>query len=194
MERNVVVTGFGPFRDYKKNPSWTAVEKLQQIGLENSDFNLITQEVPVVYEKVREVVPMLWEKYKPILMVHVGVSSKANCIAIEECAHNHSYNLLDTENCLPEGNLCKEMGVECIQSKMNLEKICIHMNNNSSIKATLSNDAGRYLCEFIYYTSLFENDCSSAFIHIPPEDRPYSILELAEGLKFIIKNMLKQIE
>ncbi|CAD5114218.1 unnamed protein product [Dimorphilus gyrociliatus] len=194
MKKVILVTGFGSFGDYVENPSWLAVKKLHEMGIETDDFLLVIQEVPVSYETVKKTVPMLWKEYNPELVIHVGVSAKANCITLEECAHNCSYNLCDVNSSLPEGNVCKENGEDCIHSKLDLKIICTNMNENYPIKATISNDAGRYLCEYIYYMSLCENDRRTLFIHVPPENKPYTITELAEGLRFVINDILKQIK
>jgi pyrrolidone-carboxylate peptidase len=54
-----------------------------------------------------------------------------------------------------------------------------------------SNDAGRYLCEFVLGTSLA---CLSSknvfFVHLPPVDAPYSQDQLDEALDEIVKSAL----
>ena len=53
-------------------------------------------------------------------------------------------------------------------------------------------DSYRYLCDFIYYTSLSINSTCTAFVHVPPLNKPYSAVELARGLRHAILAMLEQ--
>jgi pyrrolidone-carboxylate peptidase len=49
----------------------------------------------------------------------------------------------------------------------------------------MSVDAGRYLCEFIYYQSLRESQKSQIpvlFCHVPSENRPFKIPEMTEAI------------
>ena len=52
----------------------------------------------------------------------------------------------------------------------------------------------RYLCDFIYYTSLNIKDNCVAFIHVPPLDKPYSAEQLGLGLQMAVKAMLQQVK
>lgn len=51
----------------------------------------------------------------------------------------------------------------------------------------------RYLCEFIYYTSL-NISRNTIFVHIPPVDQPYSANEMAKTLATIISSALRQMK
>ena len=59
-----LISGFGPFGNHAVNASWVAVQELAQMGIAN-DVDLITAEIPVEYDTVRNGVPDLWNKYKP---------------------------------------------------------------------------------------------------------------------------------
>lgn len=68
VQKTVLVTGFGPFRNYEVNPSWSAVKLLPKLFSEwekSSDFNLIIEEIPVAYRQVSKGIKELWEKHKP---------------------------------------------------------------------------------------------------------------------------------
>ena len=49
----------------------------------------------------------------------------------------------------------------------------------------------RYLCDFIYYTSMAVCRSSCAFIHVPPLNRPYPARQLAESVRVAILSMLE---
>ncbi|XP_059148997.1 pyroglutamyl-peptidase 1-like [Physella acuta] len=190
----VVVTGFGPFKGHKVNASWVSVQELYNLGL-GDDVELVIQEIPVVYTKVQNIIPELWEKYKPVLMVHVGVSSVANELTLEQRAHNDGYSRDDVHGQVPPSNMCVDGSCEdIIVSGINMSLVCEEVNHSSlKVCSVVSQDPGRYLCDFTYYQSLHINKNCTAFIHVPPLDAPYTARELAEGLKVAICSMLKQL-
>ena len=59
-----IIQGFGPFGVHEVNASWIAVRELQKLGL-NSDFDLVTRELPVEYNTVKTLVPTLWSTINP---------------------------------------------------------------------------------------------------------------------------------
>lgn len=60
---NVLVTGFGPFRDHMVNASWEAVKLLPNYKLDGVKIHI--EEIPVTYKDVESKIPKLWEKLKP---------------------------------------------------------------------------------------------------------------------------------
>ncbi|KAK3604440.1 hypothetical protein CHS0354_013840 [Potamilus streckersoni] len=193
-KKTVLVTGFGPFGVYKVNTSWEAVKELYKQGL-GVDWELVIEEIPVEYCTVKSKVPKLWEKHNPHLVVHVGVSGMASELTLEQKAFNYGYEKSDVKGCLPDANCCVHGADECITAGIKMNIVCADINNSDSkVKAVVSHDAGRYLCDFSYFTSLHINKHRTAFIHVPPLDQPYTVQELAEGLKVAITAMLKQIE
>ncbi|KAK3098217.1 hypothetical protein FSP39_017294, partial [Pinctada imbricata] len=84
------ILGFGPFGEHKVNASWVAVQRLAEFGVKD-DVELVTREIPVDYDMVKEIICSLWEEEKPDLVVLVGVSGIAKVITIEQQAHNDGY-------------------------------------------------------------------------------------------------------
>ncbi|KAK2146863.1 hypothetical protein LSH36_581g01047 [Paralvinella palmiformis] len=193
-KQTVVVTGFGPFGNHNVNASSESVKQLADIW-KSDDFSLIpVTDLDVVYDTVKTVVPGLWEKHHPVLMVHVGVSGIAKQLTLEQCAHNDGYDKMDNERCIPSKNCCVDGARACISSKLDMKKVCNAINDdNCGIEAVISHDPGRYLCDFIYFTSLHIDNSCTAFIHVPPLDKPYTREQLAIGIQSAINAMLAQI-
>lgn len=64
----VVVTGFGLFGDYQVNASWEVARLLPKTGIADElNINLVTINVPVSYKDVDQIVPDLWDQYKPVV-------------------------------------------------------------------------------------------------------------------------------
>ncbi|KYO21019.1 pyroglutamyl-peptidase 1-like protein isoform B [Alligator mississippiensis] len=67
----VVVTGFGPFRQYLVNSSWEAVKELSKMGL-GSDIDLQIVQLPVSYQKTKELVWKIWTTLQPLGKITMG--------------------------------------------------------------------------------------------------------------------------
>lgn len=75
-----------------------------------------------------------------------------------------------------------------------MTKVCQKVNSSGcGVVSCVSDDPGRYLCDFIYYTSLTIDRRRAAFVHVPVLDKPYSAFQLALGLKATIAAMLEQV-
>ncbi|XP_074834313.1 pyroglutamyl-peptidase 1 isoform X2 [Carettochelys insculpta] len=141
--RPVVVTGFGPFGEHAVNASWIAVQELEKLGL-GDGVDLHVYEIPVEYQTVQRLVPALWEKHSPQLVVHVGVSGMATTVTLEKCGHNVGYKGLDNCRFCPGSHCCVEGGPECIDSIIDMDAVCKRVSAlGLDVTVTISKDAGR---------------------------------------------------
>ncbi|XP_063919336.1 pyroglutamyl-peptidase 1 [Zophobas morio] len=188
---NIIVTGFGPFGEHRINASWECVKQLPQ---EIDGYNVIKEEIPVSYDTIDKKIQALWKEFNPELVVHVGVSSIANKITLETCAYKEGYNRRDVHGNYPKnGTQCSADCCEnCIQVGVNVNDISNHLNATKSVKACVSVDAGRYLCEYVLFTSLSVDKDKAMFIHVPPLGKPYTEQELADGVLEVIRCALRQ--
>jgi len=185
--KTILVTGFGPFGEHKINASWEAVSGLPN---EINGLKIVKEQVPVAYEQVEKNIPALWQLYNPKLVVHVGVSALADKIQIESRAHRTGYEKIDIEKKCPAGGTAScaaNSETDCIETGLCTKTICDRLNEFPTLQAATSDDPGRYLCEFIYYTSLSINSQSTLFVHVPPLDKPFSKKQLTYALEEIIK-------
>lgn len=193
----VLVTGFGPFFNHKINASWEAVKEMATLGIEHEGQKvpLETREIPVIYKTISESIPVLWDEVKPVLCVHVGVSPY-NCVKLEKFGRNIGYRSVDINIELPpHDNCCIPSGPDIIQTVFNVDEVSREVVEKiPNIQVQVSEDAGRYLCDFIYYTSLYHNRAPVVFVHVPPLDQPYSKSQLALSLKHIIETLLNHIK
>lgn len=51
----------------------------------------------------------------------------------------------------------------------------------------------RFLCEYIYYTSLSIDPGRTVFVHVPVLDKPYTAQQIAQGLSEIIALLVEQL-
>ncbi|XP_077777876.1 pyroglutamyl-peptidase 1 isoform X4 [Podarcis muralis] len=129
------------------------------------------------------------------LVVHVGLSGMATTVTLEKCGHNIGYRGLDNCRFCPGSQCCIEGGPECIDSVIDMDAVCKRVSTlGLDVAVTISKDAGRYLCDFTYYTSLYHSHGRSAFVHVPPLGRPYSADQLGRALQAIIAAMLSDLK
>ncbi|KAM9330572.1 pyroglutamyl-peptidase 1 [Gastrophryne carolinensis] len=190
----VVVTGFGPFGEHKVNASWVAVQELEKLGL-GDRVDLQVYEIPVEYQAVQRLIPDLWTKHNPEFIVHVGVSGPADMVTLEKCGHNSGYQSLDVSQFCPDSHCCVDGGPECLHSVFDLDTVCKRATAaETEVDFTLSTDAGRYLCDFTYYTSLQKSQGKSVFIHVPPLGKPYTATQLGHALQTILIIILDMLD
>lgn len=168
--KNIIVTGFGPFGKHIINASWEAVKNLSKKNSEilkkQYNVNLIIKEIPVAYDHVIKNIPELWQQYNPLFVVHIGVSYLAKCLQIETQACSSGYTKKDIKDNCPE--VCNDCKI--LNTTLDVDKLCQDLKEKYDCTACPSNNAGRYLCEFIFYHSLNINQNKSLFIHVPDLD------------------------
>ena len=154
----------------------------------------------VAYKTVRPLVPKLWEGRKIDYMVHIGMASGRKFYSIERRGHRDGYVMRDVDNELlgdterkERGDVCEWDGMpEEILSDLNIDDIwkrwrvalpvcldlaglyyliCVCLRKQST-DVRVSEDAGRYLCDFIYYSSLATLERKGeekrvVFLHVP---------------------------
>lgn len=194
-ESPVLVTGFGPFGHHLINASWEAVKELEKLGIEynSKPLCLKTRQVPVLYDVVSSTVPSLLEEVNPRLCVHVGVSPYT-VMKLERCGKNIGYRNPDVCGAVPSSKCCVAGGPDVISTKFDIDKVCRKLNEKQdSVTVQVSEDAGRYLCDFIYYTSLHADKSPVVFVHVPELGKPYTADELGYALKILIEMLLEEL-
>lgn len=183
-QKTVVVTGFGLFRNYKVNASWEVARVLPETGItEELNINLVTINIPVSYKDVDQIVPTLWVQHDPALMVHLGVSHLAKTLTVELVANGHGYCGTDIHGNGPDD--------KCLIN--NVIETGLKLECTDELDICTSRNAGRYLCEYIYFKSLCINKNQTIFIHVPQLDQDNTAQKLAEKLKCVIRKLLEQV-
>lgn len=74
---------------------------------------------------------------------------------------------------------------QTLQTVLDLDKLCKDLRDEHNYVACVSNNAGRYLCEFTFYQSLNVNQNRTLFIHVP-DFNVYPTDVTAQGLFHVI--------
>uniref|UniRef100_A0A452J775 Uncharacterized protein n=1 Tax=Gopherus agassizii TaxID=38772 RepID=A0A452J775_9SAUR len=164
---------------------------MSKLGLgENIDLHIM--QLPVAYQKAKDLICKIWGTLQPLLTVHVGLASSSKAIIIlEQCGKNKGYKEMDVCGFCPEDGCCLLEGPEKIESTINMKTLWKNISVEG-IDVIYSRDAGRYICDYTYYTSLYYGNGKAAFIHVPPLSKLVTADFLGKALQIIILEMLKQ--
>lgn len=211
----VLITGFGLFRDHSLNTSWEAIRD-GRLKLDR-EVRLLTKQIAVSYDEVDKVVAALWQDYKPILMVHIGLAAMESCIKVEQMARHGPYlhddiskaaphkhlRLYNTEQCLLEENTttpksysCKPCSFGSTETCIDVDQVCDKVNalydqGKLKLKTVKSHDAGLYLCEYIYYKSLCHSN-RTVFVHVPDMEK-YKLEDISCNLKYLVEALIDAV-
>ncbi|XP_073706274.1 pyroglutamyl-peptidase 1 [Garra rufa] len=187
----VVVTGFGPFRQYVVNPSWEAAKSLKMARL-GMDIEVYIKEIPVSYAKSQQVLDDIWQTMTPKVVIHLGIAPGTKGITLEQTGKNHCYKDRDVSGLCPDHHCCIEGGPERLDSIIDMRSLSKHLKSKG-LDVIYSRDAGRYLCDFVYYYSLYHGQGKAALIHVPASGCLASSERLVPQLQTIIQALLCQL-
>ncbi|RKF78402.1 Pyroglutamyl-peptidase 1 [Golovinomyces cichoracearum] len=146
--------------------------------------------IKVSYKSVRELVPTLWGSRKIDIVIHIGMAVKAKFYSIERLAHRDGYLMLDVDSVacpdlverMTKGKDWIWYGLpEELLSDINIDRVfSIWQTLKPAADVRVSNDPGRFLCDFIYFSSLAElaKRCKPKkviFLHVPEDTNETSI-------------------
>jgi len=63
----ILITGFGPFRSVRLNPSWQVAKALQTYLEWTRPVHIVLQQLQVTYDDVTTKVPRFWSEYNPLV-------------------------------------------------------------------------------------------------------------------------------
>jgi pyrrolidone-carboxylate peptidase len=162
----VLITSFGPFKNSPNNPSNEVMLKLQKRIESNNLFsnNITWLTLDVSWMKIDQFVTSIaHEKFD--LMIHLGVAINNSLMRIELNAKNNCKGI-DIFGKTPLNN---RISMEGQDFNTNIDTIQLEsFVQKHNRKVRFSEDAGAYLCNYIYYKSLelFSKKSKVLFIHI----------------------------
>ncbi|KAF2835856.1 peptidase C15, pyroglutamyl peptidase I-like protein [Patellaria atrata CBS 101060] len=206
-EVTVLVTGFGPFLDkYPINASWSIAATLPDTISANAAhptrINIIVPKDPirVAFQEVLNRDPGLLSSTQPKIdiVLHIGLAAGIDYYTIERLARREGYD--DEGRCDVDGKSftrkdSRKVWYDCpdyLTTGFDYADVWRRWRSNCpdpKLDLQPSDDAGLYLCEFIYFTSLSYfwrqgvTDRPVMFLHVP--DLPGE-KDIAEGREVAI--------
>ena len=196
----ILVTGFDPFDGEKINPSYEAVKRLPD---RINDAEIIKMEIPTVRCKSVEVLSEKIEETWPDAVISVGQAGGAKAIRLERVAVNlDDYRIPDNDGNQPEDTTIYDAGPNAYFSTLPIKEVLVALEDRG-IAAEISNSAGLFVCNHVFYsirhlceTKYADKEIISGFIHVPfiPEQTKDKPEEPSMELDDIVKGLTVALE
>ncbi|ABR30625.1 pyrrolidone-carboxylate peptidase [Thermosipho melanesiensis] len=199
----VLVTGFEPFNGETINPSFEAIKMLPD---EVEGAKIIKAKLPTVFRKSLCELEELISKENPDIVICVGQAAGRSKISIERVAINiDDAEINDNEGNKPKDEKIFVDGENAYFSNLPI-KLMVKTIKEHNIPAEISNSAGTYVCNHVFYGLMYLIDkkfknLKGGFIHVPfshnqvleKKNVPSMSLEdITNGLFYAIKGVLSE--
>jgi pyroglutamyl-peptidase len=164
----VLVTGFGPFPGIPYNASASVTLALKGSPV-TPGVDVATAIIPVVWATARGVVRKAVACFRPHAVLHFGVSKRSSGFEIETRAFNLSGRKEDQAGAVRRANALVRAGKPVLNSTLPPLDL-LRALRKGGIPVALSEDAGRYLCNALFYWSLHDGESDGplvSFVHMP---------------------------
>ena len=170
--KKIFVTYFEPFGGRDTNASKEVVSLL-------NDYQIF--ELPVSWEKVPSIIDKLLND-KPEYLFLIGEAGSYKEITIEKMAHNIAHGV-DNFGVMKNDEPIISGGADTLITAFDISKLSYRISEN----------AGKYLCNYTYYQALLKTKKTKVlFIHLPYIDKTNNTLtNLKDTLSNIIEELIK---
>lgn len=170
--KRILITGFEPFGGESINPSYEAIKKIDSHHLA-CEIHML--ELPVVfYESSRIIIDKVHD-LEPDVVVMVGQAGGRKEISIERVAINIDDSMTpDNKGVSPIDDPIAIFGPKAYFSTLPIKNIHAALKN-AHIPCNISNTAGTYVCNHIFYSVMHEleqqknKEVIAGFVHVPYE-------------------------
>ena len=184
MTDSILLTGFGPFGSHRRNTSEEAVRALE--GTERQGFQIRTLTLPVQYERAVALLQEAIEAEKPAAVIGCGIhepkTEEGPAFRVELAARNvRNYEIPDVDGEVVRDGCVEEDCPAQVFASLPVGAIKLALEEEG-LEASLSEDAGQYLCNAIFYWTARRLN-PTGFLHFPAEpeqlDAAIRALEIA---------------
>ncbi|HTS39469.1 MAG TPA: pyroglutamyl-peptidase I [Xanthobacteraceae bacterium] len=187
MPLTLLITGFGPFPGAPTNPSGPLAKRLARRRRPVfADTRLFAHVFRTSYAAVERELPALLTQYRPDAVLMFGLATRTPHLRIEIRARNvASMMFADAERRKPAARLLTRSGVGAMAVRAPRANL-LQAARAARVPVRLSHDAGRYLCNALFWRALEAADQRKgprvvAFVHVPRLRRNLSLADLARG-------------
>ena len=167
QNRTILVTGFDPFGGESTNASWEAVKRLpEKIG----NLQIHKLEIPTVFGEAAEKVLRTAELLRPQVILCVGQAAGRSAVTPERIGINiRDARIPDNRGYVPADVPVVPEGPAAYFATVPVKDM-VSAIQQKNIPASVSNSAGTFVCNDLFYTLLHHFDGTSTqvgFVHIP---------------------------
>ena len=161
----ILVTGFEPFGGETENASGAAVQRLAKINAPDG-VQLATAILPVTWSGAAPALLRAVEEHRPDAIVAVGEAGGRAVVTPERWARNLGHGRIPDNHGVVRDAAPLARGPERLESRLDPFALT-HAIRNAGVPAEVSDDAGAFLCNAIFWTALHGTDLPAAFLHVP---------------------------
>jgi pyroglutamyl-peptidase len=169
----LLLTGFMPFPGVDVNPTQLLIRYFQDETVPlPPGVQVIAEVLPTAFEASEERIRQLIRDAAPDAILCLGVAQKRDSINVERVAHNwDEATIPDNQGLQLSGQEIVADGAETYTSTLPIERM-MEALQNANIPAVVSDNAGRYVCNHVFYASRHEIDLRGlnipcGFVHVP---------------------------
>jgi pyroglutamyl-peptidase len=165
--KKLLITGFEPFGNCDKNPSWMAVEALpERVG----EYALKKLSLPTVFGKAGEAVLSAAKCWEPDVILCIGQAGGRAAVTPERIAVNiRDARIPDNRGNRPEGEPVAAEGPAAYFTTVPVREMAAAIVA-AGLPGTVSNSAGAFVCNDTLYTLLHHfrgTKTRVGFLHVP---------------------------
>ena len=165
----VLLTGFEPFGQEQVNSSWEAVKSLPEL-VEGAE--IVKMCLPVSFNKAGMVLEQAIDLYRPDVVLSVGQGSGRYEISVERIAINLADSKKpDNDGYQPYECQLRENAPNAYFCNLSVKRL-VEAIHEEGIPATISNSAGLYVCNSVFFAALHlvnskYPNMQAGFLHVP---------------------------
>lgn len=165
----VLLTGFEPFGSLDTNVSWEVAKRVAEATLGAVD--LAIEQMPVSFGRVAEVLRDAVGRHNPDIILSLGQSGSGDSVKLERVALNMmDSKMVDNDGYTPDEEPIDRDGDAALFTSLPIKSLRSAIEAKG-INSVISNSAGLYVCNRLYYEALrLERErpkLRALFIHLP---------------------------
>lgn len=157
QQLSVVISGFDHYEDVRINPSYEVPKALAEKGVDGLDdveLTISAVSLPVSFAKAWPTLRGTIEAAHPDIVIATGLKHTARGVMLERCATNLMDAVKpDVDNVAPRRAPIDPNGPAAYWTRLPLRSILADFTRDG-IPATLSSDAGTFVCNSLFYNLL----------------------------------------
>lgn len=171
----LLLTGFGPFPGVPANQTKRLVTQLgERVRRRWPRLHAVTLVLPTEWVRAPLIVDAALDRWQPDVALHFGVSGAASGFDVECRALNQARPMRDATGHLPSAPELDLDGRHLV-GRAHATMLLARLRRDGH-RSRLSDDAGGYLCNAVYYHSLKHARLHAphrvvAFVHVPKRQR-----------------------
>jgi pyroglutamyl-peptidase len=168
----VLITGFGRFPGAPANPTTPLVGRLARAGRQHG-LDCIAHVFATRYAAVDRELPALITAHRPDAILMFGLAGRRRHVCIELLARNRKSSIFpDAGGILPSRAAIAPGAPSSVRGHAPFSRL-LAAARTTSVATRFSRDAGKYLCNYIYWRALeaaakSDGPRRAVFIHVPP--------------------------